>query len=74
MSNYPTDGPPNVNPPMEPEASSSTTEKPPAVSSEDMRKMVEAGLAANRKDWDSEEVDLTGAGPQPLDDSAFNDE
>ena len=33
--------------------------------------MVEAGLKANRADWESDEVDLSGAGPQPLDDSAL---
>ena len=45
--------------------------KPPSVSSEELDRMVEAGLKANRADWESDEVDLSGAGPQPLDDSAL---
>ena len=67
----PPDKPEIVNPPIEGAREPPGAEKPPAVPSEELDKMVEAGLKANREAWESEEVNLEGAGPQPLDDGAF---
>lgn len=70
-NNEPPNGTPKVNPPMEGAPPGVPNSKPPSVSSEELDKMIEAGLKANRADYESDEVDLSGAGPQPLDDSAF---
>jgi len=71
-----------VNPPMDaaPPGGTAPPGEPPdggepekknSISSDELTEMLDAGFKANRKDWESEEVNLTGAGPQPLDDSAF---